>query len=707
MKNGGKGTPRSSTEKNAAVNPKKELAGNIRSFRQLATIRVKLIISFLVPIAFIIILGIVSFQKAEEGIRTSYEHSTSQTLYMAGRYFRFGVSSIEAASTQYINDSSVKMYFSGFYKENLITNNTNNKLIKSSFIDKKDTDEFISDIFAFSDVVAPVTTTEVSAEIISAEFFKTEAGRYIKENPGKMVWLSGNSYLDEKLGIGPEQYALRLVRSLTGSEGILVIDIADSTVRQILEDLEFDRTGVAGMITEDGKEIISGGEETDKETVFADKDFYQKAFAGNEASGAEYVDYQGKSHLFIYTRIGETGAMLCAMIPKATILSQADSIRRVTVIIVIIACIIAVLTGAIISTGIDKAIKGIISGLKKAAKGDLTVRFDLKRKDEFHILITEIQNTFSNMKDLIRQVKQMSTEVSDSSVKVAGASEEFLRSSENISAAMDEIEQGIMQQAKDAEECLLQMDVLSGRIVVVSDNTKEIGKIAEDTKRSITEGTVVTQDLNAQTKASITITTDIIGEIEALAEKSLSISKIINVINDIANQTNLLSLNASIEAARAGEYGKGFSVVANEIRNLAEQSKGSVNDIKKIIGRIQEDTKNVVLTAKKVENVMHLQESAVNNTTCSYRSINQNVEKLMVNLDFITENVENIEESRVSTLKAIENISAVLEEIAASSEMVNRTSNEQVQSVESLNESAGRLNENSGHLVDAVHKFLV
>ncbi|MGB8452532.1 MAG: methyl-accepting chemotaxis protein [Anaerocolumna sp.] len=360
-----------------------------------------------------------------------------------------------------------------------------------------------------------------------------------------------------------------------------------------------------------------------------------------------------------------------------------------------------------ISQGIDTTIKGIILRLKEAAKGDLTVKFDSKRRDEFHILIEEIQNTFINMKDLVRQVNGLSTEVSSSSVNVTNTSEVFLKSSKDISTAVHEIEQGISQQANDAEECLIQMDNLSPKIVLVSENTREISQIADKTKRNIKEGTLVTEDLNSQSQSTNEIATDIIKDIEKLDEKSLSISKIINVINEIADQTNLLSLNASIEAARAGEYGKGFAVVASEIRKLAEQSQGSVNDIREIIESIQGDTKKAAVTAKTAENALKLQGSAVKNTTDSYHNINDSVEKLMINLNYITRNVGNIEEARISTLRAIENISAVLEEIAASASTVNQTSNEQLESVEILNKAAGLLNQNAEILVQEVNKFKV
>jgi methyl-accepting chemotaxis protein len=311
------------------------------------------------------------------------------------------------------------------------------------------------------------------------------------------------------------------------------------------------------------------------------------------------------------------------------------------------------------------------------------------------------------MKDLILHVNGLSTEVSSSSENVTKTSEVFLRSSKDISAAMHEIEQGISQQAKDAEECLTQMDNLSKKIGLVSDNTREIGQITNETKVSITAGTKVTEDLNNQTQSTIEITTDIIKDIENLDAKSLSISKIVDVINQIADQTNLLSLNASIEAARAGEYGRGFAVVASEIRKLAEQSQNSVNDIKKIIGSIQGDTMKAVTTAKKADSVLKLQGDAVKNTTDSYKNINDSVEKLIVYLNYITQNVGNIEEARVSTLGAIENISAVLEEIAASTNTVNQTSNDQLASVETLNNAAGKLNKNADILVQEVKKFKV
>ncbi len=685
------------------------------------TIRVRLIASFMVPVAFIIILGVVSFLKASEGITSSYEKSTSQALDMAGSYLQFGFDSIKATGNQYSNDASIKKYFVGFYDSDVIEKSSMLTDINNGFTAKKMTDKFIGDIFVLSDRYAPVSTLSTTNPEAYAGFLDSELGKYIKENKMKVVWVGSDAYLDENLSVSSDKYAMRMVRMVPGTNAILIIDVKIDAVKEVLKNLEFDKTGILSIITPDGKEIMADTTEKGKkvtgepadtqveaaEPVFTNEDFYKKAVDSDKEKDSSSVQYKNKSYMFMYSKIGDTGAMICGLVPKDTITGQADSIKSITVIIVLISIVVAIGTAILISTGIDRAIKTIIGKLKIAAKGDLTVDFSMKRNDEFKILIEEIQNTFSNMKNLIQQVKQLSSEVSVSSENVTGASKQFLKSTEEISVAMNEIESGVMQQAKDAEECLNQMDNLSQKIVLVSDNTKEISQIAESTKQSVLQGTITTDDLNKQMVETARIATEIIDEIQNLEKKSASINKIINVINEIANQTNLLSLNASIEAARAGEAGKGFAVVASEIRALADQSKESVNNIKAIIEGIQKDTQSAVDTARQAESVMQLQESAVKNTTLSYKNINESVENLVVYLRQISENVENIEEARVSTLGAIESISAVLEEIAASSNTVNQTAGEQLSSVEVLNKSADSLNNHAGVLVEAVEKFKV
>lgn len=690
---------------------KVKASGPKKSLKDRITIRFQLIAAFMVPIACIIILGLVSFQLASKAIEKSYENSTSQTINMTGEYLSFGLNSVDATSHQYANDEKCQKLYVGLYKGADFS--TNYVSVQKTLLNKTVTDSLIQNIYIISDSVKSIVATNAFTldKGLYQGYLDSEQGKYLQGNKLGTLWVSSSEYLDKPLG---SNYALRIIRHVASAPALLIIDIKKDAINKILSNVNFDKHGFLALVTSDGKEIIVQDNTADKTTVdananpiFIGEKFYQDAVDKDATSGTSYVNYKGQSYLFMYSKIGTTGAMICALMPKSVIASQAGSIQGWTIIIVIIAIILASGTVFFISQSIVKIIHDIIQRLRQAATGDLTVKFKSRRSDEFHILIEEIQTTFTNMKDLILHVNGLSTEVSSSSVNVTKNSEVLLKSSQDISSAMAEIEQGVTHQAKDAEECLIQMDNLSKKIELVSENTKEIGQIADKTMMSIKEGTLTTENLNNQTQSTIVITTSIIDEIEKLDEKSVSISNIVDVINEIANQTNLLSLNASIEAARAGESGKGFAVVASEIRKLAEQSQNSVNNIKKIIDSIQDDTKKAVGTAKKAENVLKLQGNAVKATTDSYKNIYDSVEKLMVFLNYITQNVGNIEEARTSTLGAIESISAVLEEIVASANTVNQTTNDQLASVETLNKEAGILNQNADILVEEVNKFKV
>jgi len=671
-----------------------------------ATIRFKLIVAFLVPIAFIIFLGFASYQKAAFGIRNSYEQSTLKSLNMTTDYLTFGIKSIENISVQYITDESINKYFSGMYKDDVAEMNTTYKSLVTSIVAKESTEDFISGITILSDEVSSVSTYSNIQKNICTDFFETELGKTLN-NPNKITWIGADSYLDEKLDTMNGNYAMRLLRNYGNGHALIVIDLDINTVLNILKTMEFDNTGTIGFITADGKEITSGAKSGSVDSIFTNQTFYQEVVNSQSESGSKYVSYAGEKNLFMYSKIGDSGAILCAIIPKSTIISQADSIKNITAIIVFISCILAIVVAFVISVGIDSTIKSIILKLRKAANGDLTMDLSTKRKDEFRVLLNEINHTFVNMKNLIGQVKGLSGDVSDASTDVAHTSENFMNTTETIATAMTEIEQGVMQQAKDAEECLSQMDTLSNKITIMSNSIIEIEKIAEDAKVNIGTGTLVTKELNEQAKSTMEITSYIAKRIEELEIKSNSIGSIINVINEISQQTNLLSLNASIEAARAGEQGRGFAVVAGEIRNLAEQTHKQVRGIKNIIEDIQNSTKDVATIAMKAKEVMSLQNTAVKNTTTSFMNINESVDNLAVHLKHIVENVGNIEAARVNTLGAIENISAVLEEIAASTNNVNHTSNQQLCSVESLNKDASALYQNSEKLVKAVEKFVI
>ncbi len=334
-----------------------------------ATIKFKIIASFMVPIIFIILMGLVSFLKASEVIESKYEKAAEDTINMAGECMKIGFKSVQASAILYANDSLFQRYSLSHDDKRKAWQYADS--IGNILCSKKAVDDFIKNIYLINETVDPISTGEGIDRGIFKSFKKTQLGKTLDSNKTEDVWDGEDAFLDKQLKTSADNYSMRLIKNISNVNSFLVIDVKADAVKNILSNLKFDITGFIGLVTPDGKEIIDYSlkqqdpnidmKALKAEKIFVNQAFYKEAMAGKEVSGSKYVDYKGATYFFLYSKVSDTGAALCALIPKSTVTGQADSIKNATITFVIIAGILSILIVTMLFSGIDKTMKNMIS----------------------------------------------------------------------------------------------------------------------------------------------------------------------------------------------------------------------------------------------------------------------------------------------------------------------------------------------------------
>lgn len=681
---------------------KKKTSFTIPFFRKISF---RLTLCFLIPVCFIILLGVASFRKAETAITRNYETSSQQTLSAMNRYLSLAIDIVQSNYKTYNVEGDLIGYGKGLYNSDGYTRSSIQSTYSTTFKGHVTTDALISNIFLITDATDSIlTTTQSELEGLYSAYVQTAQGEITSADPYSYFLLGNQCEADAAFGTDSSQYCLRLVRGIAGAKAAFMVDISYSVLADTLASLDCGAGSYVGLITLDGTEFYSGDA---ADFSINGTDFYQSALTAEESSGMQYVSLDGTQYLFLYSRLDSRNATLVALIPQATISAQADDIRGLTVAITVAASILAGLLGVLISNSYARAIQNILKKLKLVAEGDLTVTVNTRRKDEFMVLGNGINSMIGHMKHLLANVKNVTDNLTAASSQVTDTCETFIHTSQDIQASISEIEVGTSRLDTDSASCLSQMDSLSGQIQAVSSNTAQIRELTATTSQSIRLGVDSVEKLNESAKSTYDITQNVITSIEVLAEKSKSIQDIVNVINSIAEETSLLSLNASIEAARAGEAGRGFTVVAEQIKKLANQSIAASDEIHHIIDEIVLNTESAVEAAKRSEDTVSVQEKAVEVTAHSFRDINEKVSLLVDALTTISANMENMEQDRKSTLASVESISAISTETAAGTSNVTSTTNEQLSAIENLEREASNMQKLSEQLTGIMSGFRI
>ena len=684
------------------------LTGKRNGKKKMKSIRTQLIAMFCVPLVFIIALGAICTSSASNALQKNYEQAAGSTINAKAEHLALVLSTVESKMSQLNSKSDVSLYYSESYTVDSKDEKRAKRAIEADIETLGgETESIIGNIALMSYYGESYASDgEFKEGDRATAFEQSKDGAEYLSSGEEYYWTARHNFVDSELGLSDNSYFLSVttkLKSTLGKDiGYISADIKMSLIADTLLGIDLAEGSIFGIVSPDGIEATPDG--VSETPYFIGKSEYNDAVS-TRTTASGYAKINGDKYLVICTPIGDSGAFLCGAIPRNEIVSSANAIWFLAIVVVLISAACSVLLGVWVATSYAKAMKRTMAGLDKVAKGDLTAKMRTKRKDEFGALVACANKTVVNMKGMVEQTSVAADNVGSSAVGVGDTSAKLLTATQNITTSITEIRNGIVQQAEDSERCLVQSEELGERINEVKADAHAIDELAQNAKASVENGMNAIGILEKKGEETASITKRITVDMDALAEESHSIGKIIGVINDIAEQTNLLSLNASIEAARAGEAGRGFAVVADEIRRLAEQSVEAANEIAGIVNGIKAQTEGTAQTVAQAEEIVASQSVALQNAIALFRNIGDNVEEMTERLENISNGVERIGQAQTVTVDAISSISAVSEQTSAASEEVQNMVDLQLKAVEDLSDASNVLNNEARKLQEALQAF--
>jgi methyl-accepting chemotaxis protein len=380
-----------------------------------------------------------------------------------------------------------------------------------------------------------------------------------------------------------------------------------------------------------------------------------------------------------------------------------DNVIKLVIVFSAVILAVSIILTLILSSSIMKPLQKSISFAKNIADGNLTDNLNLKLNDELGILINALNDTSIKLKEIVSKIKFTSTEVNLGSSQLASAMENANKTTSDIGQKITNVTETIQHIADSVEYINISLKIIStssSKVSTLSENVKNNSLAFREHAHKSKEAV----DITVSTMNSIgNATMEVKTTISALNVLSNKISDITSMISNIANQTNMLALNAAIEAARAGEHGKGFSVVADQVKKLAEESASAASSIEQMILDIKAKTniavKNILFTENKVDEGI----SVANNTESQINLILENMNTLVSSIEEISIQTQN---QALSTNSISQNMDSIVENtqtLSNSSQDINSNIEEQIaviQEITSTSETLSSMTENLNSMVE-------
>lgn len=410
-------------------------------------------------------------------------------------------------------------------------------------------------------------------------------------------------------------------------------------------------------------------------------------------NGSEYFGYYVP--LRDDTQTDPVGIIFTGM-EQGAVEKQINSVIYVLLGVGILVVVVSSLICILIVTKMVKKIQSSVKIVEEVSEGNLTLSVaeaDLHAKDEVGDVLRAVHKLQTKLSAIVGDINQICIKVNEATNSLNEQAELSATHLSQIDIAVDEIAQGATTQAQETQETTENVIVMGDMIEKNNIQIDNLNSITEDMNKT-GENAIDTlkelEEINENSKDAMEV---IYNQTNTTNESAMKIQEAINLITDIAEETNLLSLNASIEAARAGEQGRGFAVVAGQIQKLAEQSNESARKIEEIVSSLLSDSDKAVATMNEVRKIMGEQSEKVDKTSEMFRQLKAGVDQSVTSVNVIADSTKEIDKTRVSVVDSAQSLTSIAQENAASTEQTSAAVSELSEIVQEISRDAKNLEE--------------